>query len=461
MKEQNLKRAALWVTTFASFLTPFMGSALNVALPTIGKQFGTDAILLNWIASAYILATAMVLLPVGRLADIIGRKKIFTLGIILFVITSFLCALSPDVHWLIAFRALQGFGSALFFGTGLAIISSVFPPGERGRALGINVAAVYVGLSMGPFVGGLLTQYLGWRSIFWFTIVIACGVLITILSYLKTEWAESRGEKFDLRGAILYALALVLIMYGFSKIPHLPGILMFLAGAGVFILFLYSERSLSFPLLETTLFTRNRTFAFSSLAALINYSATFAVGFLISIYLQVIKGLDPREAGLVMVSQPIIQALLSPLSGKISDRIEPRVVASIGMTLSVIGLISLSFIGPDTPLLLIILNLVLLGAGFALFSSPNTNAVMSSVERRFYGVASGTVGTMRMIGQMFSMAIALLMFSTFVGKVQLSAGNAKDIVLSMKASFLIFAVLCFIGIFSSLARGKLKREDML
>jgi EmrB/QacA subfamily drug resistance transporter len=454
--DPGFKKAALLVATFASFLTPFMGSALNVALPTIGKDFNTNAVTLNWIVSSYILATAMILLPAGRMADIIGRKKVFTGGIILFIASSVLCALSPNVFFLITFRVFQGTGSALIFGTGVAIITSVFSPGERGRALGINVSAVYIGLTLGPFGGGLLTQYLGWRSIFWFTVPIGIIVLLLILSKLKTEWAEAKGESFDWKGTIFYALSLVFIMYGFSQLPDWTGFLFLASGIITLMVFILFEQNVLFPLFDLNLFKRNKTFAFSNLAALINYNATFAVGFLLSLYLQYIKDMDPREAGIILVSQPIVMAIFSPLSGRLSDKIEPRVVASLGMGLSTIGLFLLEFIKSTTSLPIIILNLTFLGLGFALFSSPNTNAIMSSVDKKYYGVASGSVGTMRMVGQMFSMGIVLLLFSIFLGKAEILPGNYPAFLSTMHTAFVIFTILCFFGIFASLARGKLR-----
>ncbi len=456
MDHDGLKRAALLVATFASFLTPFMGSALNVALPSIGHEFSANAITLNWIASTYLLSTAIFLLPAGRMADIIGRKKVFTAGIILFLIGSGLAALSWSVNFLLFTRVLQGIGSALIFGTGVAIISSVFPPGERGRALGINVAAVYIGLSVGPFAGGVLTQYFGWRSIFWSTLPFGAVALLLIFWKLRSEWAEARGEKFDWTGSLLYGLALVTLMYGFSMLPEWVGYL--LIGASLLMIYLFSrlETRKAFPLFETDLFRKNRGFAYSNLAALINYSATFGVGFLLSLYLQYIKGLQPREAGLVLLAQPLIMAVISPFSGRWSDRLEPRVVATAGMALSSLGLFLLIFLNAGSSLIHIVTVLLILGLGFALFSSPNTNAIMSSVERKHYGVASGSVGTMRMVGQMVSMGIALMVFSIFIGRVEITPDKFPAFLHSMKVSFAVFSVLCFFGIFASLSRGNLR-----
>ena len=451
------KRAALLVATFAAFLTPFMGAALNVALPSIGNDFGSDAILLNLVATVYLLATAMFLLPFGRMGDIYGRKRIFTMGIIVFTASSLLCAMAPSMTWLIAFRVLQGIGSAMIFGTGVAILTSVFPPGERGRALGINVAAVYIGLSAGPFAGGLLTQYLGWRSIFWVLIPIGIAAIVLLRLKIKGEWAESRGERFDWRGTLFYTVSLLFIMSGFNWLPEWKGFVAMGAGLALLAVFVTWELRLRFPLFEMRLFRRNRVFAFSNLAALINYSATFAVSFLMSLYLQYVKGFDPRDAGLVMVVQPLIMAVFSPVTGRLSDRIQPQVIASAGMAFSTLGLVFLIFLEPSTSVWYILMDLALLGIGFALFSSPNTNAIMSSVERRYYGVASGSVGTMRMIGQMLSMGIVLLLFSMLIGKVEITAETAGGFLRSMKIAFTIFSIFCFLGIFASLARGKLVR----
>jgi MFS family permease len=202
------------------------------------------------------------------------------------------------------------------------------------------------------------------------------------------------------------------------------------------------------------MFSNNRTFTFSNLAALINYSATFAVSFLLSLYLQYIKGLPPQSAGMVLVAQPFVMTVFSPLAGRLSDRVEPRVVASIGMTLTTIGLILFTFLDNETSLAFIVFNLILLGFGFAMFSSPNTNAIMTSVEKRYYGIASGTLGTMRLVGQMLSMGIAMLLFAIFIGRAQITPEYYSLFIESVNVAFMIFSVLCFIGIFASLARGK-------
>jgi EmrB/QacA subfamily drug resistance transporter len=454
MSDDINKNSVLLIATLTSFLAPFMGSSVNIALPTIGVDFKMNAVSLSWIATSYLLAGAIFLVPFGRLADIYGRKKIFTYGITIYTISSFLCTISTSALMLVLFRVLQGFGSAMIFGTAIAILTSVFPVGERGKALGINVSATYLGLSLGPFLSGFLTQHLGWRSIFFVNVPLGLIIILLTLWKLKGEWAEAKGEKFDLTGSVIYSLTLVAIMYGFSLLPGTSGAVLILIGIFGMLSFLYWEMKEKAPVLDINLFSKNRIFAFSNLAALINYSATFAVSFLLSLYLQYIKGFSPQNAGIILVSQPFIMAIFSPFAGRLSDRIEPRIVASMGMSLTTLGLFSLVFLNQNTPLELIISSLVVLGLGFAFFSSPNTNAVMSSVEKKFLGVASGTIATMRMVGQMLSMGIAMLLFALYIGRVQIIPQYYPLFLKSVKVAFIILASLCFLGIFASLARGK-------
>ena len=449
----DVKRAALLVAVMASFLTPFTVSSVNIALPAIASEFRADAILIGWIATSYLLSAAVFLVPSGRLADIKGRKKIFGLGVIVFTVASLLAVLSFSAEMLIAARTLQGVGSAMIFGTGMAILTSVYPPDERGKVLGINIAAVYTGLSLGPFLGGILTQHFGWRSIFLLNIPLGAVIVLT-LKELRGEWAEAEGEEFDIVGSVIYGIMLSSLIFGLTEVRFMEPLI----GLSIlsFLTFLAWESRTRHPVIEIGLFRRNTTFTLSNLAALLNYSATFAVGFLLSLYLQYIKGFSPQEAGLILVSQPVVMALLSPLAGWLSDRIEPRTVASAGMAVITAGLVIFHTLDSDTPLSVIVPALVLLGFGFAMFTSPNANAVMGSVERRLYGIASATLGTMRLLGQMFSMAIVMFIFSVYIGKVEITPATYRLLLESTRMSFAVFSALCFAGIFISLARGKIR-----
>ena len=447
------KMSALLIATIASFLTPFMGSSVNIALPAIASEFAADAILLSWIPTAFLLTSAMFAVPFGRIADIYGMKKVFTSGIIIFTIASLLSAMAPFTLALIGFRVLQGIGSAMIFVTGLAIITSAFPPQERGKAIGINIMAVYAGLSLGPVLGGIITHYMGWRSLFYLMVPLGLLVITLILWKLRgQEWAACKGEKFDLPGSVLYSISLVLVIYGFSSLPDIWGIVAITVGILLFLGFSWWELNIDSPVLDMKLFFKNRAFAFSNLAALINYSATFAVTFLLSLYLQYVKGLSAQNAGLILVAQPIMMAIITPFAGRLSDRYEPRILASIGMALVTLGLLIFAFISAQTTFEYIIIGLLVLGLGFGFFSSPNTNAIMGSVERRFFGVASATVSTMRLVGQVLSMGIAMLIFAMLIGRVQILPAQYPALIQSIQITFIIFAVLCFGGIFASLAR---------
>jgi len=456
-ENQAQEKAALFVATLTSFMGPFIISSVNVALPAIQKEFNADAIQLSWIATSLLLASAVMLVPVGKIADIHGRKRIFAWGLVLFTASSVFAGFSGSVGMLIFFRVIQGSASAMFTTTGMAILTSIFPPQKRGRAIGIYVSAVYIGLSVGPFAGGILTQHIGWRSLFFLVAPFGIASLYITLKYLKGEWADARGEKLDVVGSVLYGISILSLVYGASILPDIKAAYLIIAGMLCLGIFIWQELRIQFPVFEVRLFSENKLFTFSSLAALINYSATFAVAFLLSLYLQYIKGMPPQIAGTVLVAQPIVMAVFSPLAGRLSDRIEPRKIASTGMTVTALGLFLFLFINNDTNIFYIIGILVMLGFGFAMFSSPNMSAIMGSVEKRFFGIASGSVATMRLLGQMTSMAIAMVTFSIFIGREEITPANYDLFLHGVKVCFTISAGLCVVGVFFSFFRGKLRK----
>jgi EmrB/QacA subfamily drug resistance transporter len=416
---------------------------------------------LEWVATAYLLISAMLLIPLGRVADILGRKRVFVIGILTFTLASFLMVLCGSGTLLICFRILQGIGYAMISGTGMALLTSVFPPQGRGKALGINVAATYLGLTIGPFVGGFLTLRFGWRSIFLVNVPLGLLIIALVAWKLREEWAEAKGEKFDLTGSTIYCFGLVAIMFGFTSFASLPRVAstgLMLAGVLAILVFVRWESAVKNPVLNVTLFRRNRAFAFSNLAALINYSATFAVTFFLSLYLQYIKGLNPQNAGAVLAFGAVVRIICSPFAGRLSDRVEPRIVSSIGMALSATALFLLAFLNWETPLSFIVADLILLGLGFSFFASPNTNAVMSSVDKRLYGVASGTLGTMRLTGQMLSMGIAILLFALYIGHAEITPDYFPAFLRSVRFAFIFFSMLCVTGVLASLARGKVHEQ---
>ena len=450
-----LERSALIVATLTSFMGPFMISAVNVALPAIQVDLQMDAVQLSWISTAYLLAVAVGLVPAGKIADIHGRKKIFVIGLGFYTIGSSLAAFASSATVLIGLRVFQGLGAAMFVTTGMAIITSIFPPNKRGRVIGIYVAAVYIGLSVGPFAGGLLTHYFGWRSIFLIMLPLGLFSLLLTIHYLKGEWWGEPGQRLDVAGCLLYASAILAMVYGATRLPSTLGVVLLLSGYLLIFFFIRHQLSARFPVFDMHLFVGNKTFSYSSLAALLNYSATFAVTFLLSLYLQYLKGMSPQTAGSVLMAQPIVMAMLSPLAGRLSDRIEPRLLATSGMVITVIGVSFFSILQSDTQTYLIVANLILLGIGFALFSSPNMNAIMGAVEKQHYGLASGAVATMRLLGQMLSMAMATVVLSLIIGRQAITPENYDLFLRSIHIIFLISAVLCLSGVYFSWFRGAL------
>lgn len=431
-----------------------MGSAMNVALPVISVEFSSSVVLLGWIATVYILTNVAVLIPVGKLSDIYGRVRFFKSGVLLFSLSCLAAGYSFSAEMLLILRAVQGIGLSLIFVNSFSIIVSAFSVEKRGRVLGFLVASVYTGLSAGPFIGGIITQHFGWRYIFFFSSAVSFIVYLMMLFFITKEWKIGE-ERFDLKGSVVFALAVTCFMLGISFLPETHGIILTLFGLGVFYYYRIISRRIEYPVLRLNIFRNNKVFAFSNAAALINYSATAGISFILSLYLQNIKTMSPQEAGTILISQPVFMAFFSPVAGRISDKIEPQYVSSAGMALITVCLGLLCFLGFDTSISFIVLNLSVLGIGFALFSSPNSNAIMSSVEKKDLGTASTILSLMRTMGQMMSMAIVIVIFTIVIGKADIKSGNANQLLYGMHIAFAFFASLCFIGIFASLFRGKM------
>ena len=450
----NHRYYVLTVVCLAAAMVPFTGSSINLALPQISKELSMNAVSLGWIVSAFLLASAIFQIPFGRAGDLFGRKKILVTGVILFLLASITCAIAPTGNMIIMARFVQGIASAMISGVSMAIVTSVFPANERGKALGINTAVVYFALASGPFFGGILTHYWGWRSIFVVTALLGLLALTGIFSVLKGEWVEAKGERYDWTGTLIYAVGLSAIIYGCSVLPSLLGFSLISGGVVIFTFFVYYEKRQHAPVFNMNMFLANRVFRLSSFAAFINYAATFAIGFMLSLYLQYVKGFDAQKAGFVLVIQPVVQTVISPLAGKWSDKVNASNIATLGMSIIVVCLLTMLFLTPDTSVAMLIAVLVVMGAGFALFSSPNVNVIMGSVEKRYLGMASATTGTMRLTGQSISMGITMMMISVFVGKTQIIADIYPLFMKCLQYTFGIFVVLCSIGVYTSMARSR-------
>jgi MFS family permease len=439
-------------------MTTFTASSVNLAVPAISAQFHSSAAMIGWIITGYMLASTSLAVPFGRIADLTGRKRILVTGIFFFSLFSGACAFAPSVGVLTAFRVAQGMGGSLIFSTNVAILVDTFPPDMRGKILGYSVAATYTGLSVGPVLGGLLNHYLGWHSIFIATSAMGFAVfLLALLNLPATKPAAPEQPatpgRYDAPGICLYVCMVLCIMYGFSALTEVF-IARFLIPTGFIlgVFFVRRERKIASPIIEVRLFASNLSFSLSNLATLLNYGATFAISYFMSIYLQVVLGLNSQNAGFVMISQPLIMALLSPYAGRLSDRISPFKLASFGMGLCAAGLLLFSFISTSFPLPLVVAGLAIVGVGFGFFSSPNTNAVMSLVPRSDYGVASSLLATMRGMGHTTSMAIVTLIISAHMGAASFAEAPTAQLIATMRTGFIVFTVICVVGVFCSMNR---------
>ena len=449
----------LVVATLGGFLVTFLMSAVNIALPLIEEEFHVSAVILGWMSLSYILVAGATLLPAGRLADLYGRMRLFIWGMIIFTVVSFASAFAPSAGILLALRSVHGLGLALGGATTTALVILAYPPESRGKALGINVAGVYLGLTLGPVLGGIIIHNLGWRGLF--LVVGALGLANVGLPLWKLrhiDWREPKSARFDVLGAVVYAASLSAVLLGFSLVPDVLGPILIAAGIVGLAGFLWWETRAADPLLHVDLLRRNRVFAFSNAAAFINYAATFAMVFLMSLYLQYNRGLNPQTAGFVLVTGTFLQAALSPVAGRLADRVNARYVASAGMMVCALGLFALSFVGTTTPYWYIITMLCVLGVGFAFFSSPITHTVMSSVARQSVGVASATLATMRMAGISMSLGIATLVLALEVGREAIQPTDYPQLLSSVHLSFLIFTGLCLCGVAASLV-GPRRQEQ--
>lgn len=453
MPQQVSRSATLLVVCVAHFLMPFMMSAVGIALPAIGREFNATALQLGLVETVYVLSASIFLLAMGRLGDIHGRRRVFQWGIVLFTLMGGALSQAWSIESLIIMRFLQGMGGSMVMATTFAIVVSVFPPQERGKALGLAVASVYAGISCGPFFGGLLISAFGWRSIFYLAIPLGLITYLTSLAKLRGEWADAKGEPFDWKGGLVYAIGILLLICGASNLDRGAWAWALAVAGGLGLSgFLYLESRIEFPLLNINLLRHNRIFALSSLAALLNYAATFGVTFFLSLYLQYVKGMSAREAGMLLMLQPVTQALLSPLCGRLSDRYPAARVATGGMFLCATGLAFAAGLDQQSALPSVGLVLMFLGLGFALFSSPNISIIMGSVEPRYLGIASSLNSSVRTLGMMGSMTIITIIFSVTMAGHAVTVETIPQFLTSMRIALLLFCVICLAGIFCSSAR---------
>ncbi len=467
---RSYKWIVLLITCMGSMMGPLDSTIVSVSLPTISSDLNMDYATSIWVPTAYLVSLALLLLTIGRLSDMKGRKPIFIVGFLIFVIGSFLCSISASGYELIVFRVIQGAGAAFIMSTATAIVTNIFPSNERGKALGLNTMSAYIGLSLGPALGGFLTEAFGWQSIFWVNIPIGSIAIVLALTQLKEERPVKHVEPFDISGMLAFSVGLISVLIALTigeqvswASPLIIGLLVISLMAFT-IFYLIEKRKGKAAMFDLSLISNNRLFAYANLATLLNYAAYFGVAFLMSFYLQRVIGLSLVQTGLVLLAMPLTMSILAPLSGWASDRIGSRVLSTVGMIIIGISLVLMSTLDQSSSILTISLYLVLIGAGMGLFSSPNTSAVMGCVGRSQLGVASGTLATMRTVGQSLSLAMmgALLAISAstvvvstvFSGAaVSLSQSVISEFVRGMHLAYLGSAIIAFVGATASYARG--------
>ncbi len=463
----------LALTSIGAFMAPLDGSIVAVALPVMGPDLHLSFAAAMWVQAAYLLTTAVLLIPLGRLADQHGRVRFYLLGIVVFTVGSLLAALSMNGAWLIGSRIVQGAGGALMVVTAAAIVTAVFPPRERGRALGINVMAVYIGLSVGPPLGGLLADTLGWRSIFLINLPI--GVIVFVWGSMLLPHSErvEGAPRVDFAGAVLLGTFLISLLvpltfateWGWAS-PATLGLL--LVSVAALVAFVVVERRVRNPVLDLDLLLHNRLFAAANVAALLNYMALYAISVLTAIHLEIVQGRSATATGLLILSQPLLMAALSPFSGRLSDRIGSRVLTTGGMVTIAAGMVLLAAMPEAAPVWQVAAYLGLVGLGMAAFSAPNASAIMGSVRRDQLSVASAMMGTMRTAGQSLSVAllggIAASQLGRLGGRLLFTHGNAEGASgLAARAvegyaqgyryAMLAGAALAIVGALVSLTRG--------
>ncbi|NLO27771.1 MAG: MFS transporter [Actinobacteria bacterium] len=453
----SLRPAYVLLANFlAAWTAAFTTTSINIALPSIQTEFHLGAMALGWLTLGYVLASAVLLLPLGKVGDRYGRRLLYLGGFVLFALSSVATVFADSFTSLLILRITQGIGASAMFCTAMAVLTLAYPPQRRGFAMGVSAAAAYLGQTMGPVLGGVIVHNVGWRNLFLVTGCFAFFIIGLDLWLLgRAEWKEERHGGYDWPGSVLYAIGLSIFLLGLSWLPLLQGVVTLAVGLLFLAVFIWWQTRARSPLIVLRLFRNNRVFAFSNLTALLSYSSVWAVTFLMSLYLQFIKGLNAQTAGLVLVVGVALQSAISPFGGRLSDRIEPRWVASIGMALQVASLLLFSFVGATTPYWYIALALALLGIGYGFFSGPNQNSIMGSVERQYVGFASAGIGTVRSVGMALSIAVATLIMALVVGRHDIQTADYPALLTAVRLTFAILTVLCAAGVATSLVRGKM------
>jgi len=445
MEKKNL---ILLICTVLSFFTVFAVNAVMVVIPTIASEFHMSNIVQNWITIIFLLVVAVMSVPAGQISGKYGLKKVTILSIILFIIISIINVLVTSQEQFLACRFVLGISLSLINVTSMAMVVSAFKPEERGKALGINITGVYVGLSLSPVLGGILNYQLGWRSVVLFGVPFLFLILAILLTKIDEEWITFENVPLDIKGSISYGVGMVLFMYGFTILNEPLGIILTILGIIILIVFCLIELKQDYPVFDIRFF-KNRKFLSSNFASLCAYLATFAVTTILNYHLQYIKGFDSQTAGIILLIAPLCQVVLAPIAGRLSDRYVPQILAAIGMALGTISLFLFSFLDSQSSLEFLIISMIIYGVGFGLFSPPNTNVIMGSVPPKDTSIASAAVATMRTVGQAMSMGTLTLVFAFIMGNVPIIEQYYPLLISSCQITCLICVILCIASVFAS------------
>ncbi|MFT5706805.1 MAG: MFS family permease [Oceanospirillaceae bacterium] len=461
-EEQEANWIALLSLCLAAFIIPLAMSAVNLALPQIALELQADAVRLSWLASLPLWGSVIFMLPIARAADIWGRKRLHLIGLTLFSVTSVAVVAVDQVNQLLALRVIQGIASSFIFATSLAMVTTLAGRKHRGTFLGIVSTCVYLGLTLGPVVGGWLTQWFGWRSVFWLPVFVVIFSIVLIAWFVEESAKGSLSEaltwhqRLDLKGGAWFALATSCIFFGLAGLPQWHYIGLFLLGCLAGWGFIRQQKIAAHPLVRIDLLMQNRTFIRSLAASFCMYSASFPILFIMSVYLQYIKQMTPAQAGQVILLQALFMALVAPFAGRLSDKYEPRIIATIGALFFVAGALVLAGIDAQSSIVQVQIGLIVLGIGFGLFSSPNNNAAMSAIDPNKLGVAAALLNLGRTGGNMFSTAIVVVLFNYFLGYNTISPEQFPNLFLIIRICTTLCAVYALCGAYFSWTRGRIR-----
>ncbi len=412
MQDQTVDFSRKWYVMAAVamgvFLATIDGSIVNVALPTLVRELDTNFATVQWVVLSYLLTLTILMLGVGRLGDMIGKKSIYTAGFVVFTVGSVLCAVSPNVYWLIGFRVIQAVGGAMVFALGMAIVTEAFPQTERGKALGIIGTVVSVGIVFGPTVGGILIDALSWHWIF--LVNLPVGIVGTLMAMRFVPVSQPAGEKkFDYLGAATMFVSLLALLLALTWGQQLgftePRILLLFAVCFIFlVIFLVIERRTERPMVDLTIF-RNNLFSVGLITGFLSFVSIAGVVILLPFYLEIALGYDTRQVGLLMAVVPIVMGVIAPVSGALSDRFGTRLISIIGLVILMVGYYAMSTLTTETSAAGYIVRLFPVGLGMGVFQSPNNSAIMGAVSRRRLGIASGMLSLTRTLGQTVGIAV--------------------------------------------------------